>query len=77
MVQILESIAQGLVSDPSRVEVKSELVEGENILYLRVAPEDMGRVIGKQGKIAKAIRTVMKSVAINQNTKVRVEILDD
>ncbi len=77
MVEILESIAKGLVDKPEDVSVKSEYVEGENILYLKVAPEDMGRVIGKQGRIAKAIRVVMKSVAINQKTKVRVEILDD
>jgi predicted RNA-binding protein YlqC (UPF0109 family) len=73
--ELLEIIAKSLVDEPEKVEVRE--VEGEQsiILELRVAQEDMGKVIGKQGKIAKAIRTVMKAAAIRKDKRVIVEIL--
>ncbi len=75
MEELLVNIAKGLVEDPSGVSVTVE--EGENgtqIYHLHVAENDMGRVIGKQGRIAKAIRTVMRAVATRNNTRVVVEI---
>ena len=75
MENLLVSIAQGLVENPSAVNVTVEESEnGSTVYHLHVADDDMGRVIGKQGRIAKAIRTVMRAAAIRQNTKVAVEI---
>lgn len=75
MQNLLISIAQGLVENPDEVTVTSE--EGEDgviIYHLHVAEEDMGRVIGKQGRIAKAIRVVMRAAATRKDQKVMVEI---
>ena len=76
MKEMLETIAKFLVEDPSSVVVNE--IEGEQtiILELRVAPEDMGKVIGRQGRIAKEIRTIIKSVAPRTGEKVTVEIMD-
>ncbi|TAH59444.1 MAG: KH domain-containing protein [Gottschalkiaceae bacterium] len=75
MKELIEIIAKALVDKPEEVRVNE--IEGEkSIIYeLTVAPEDMGKVIGKQGRIAKAIRTVVKSAAAKTNKKVMVEIL--
>ncbi len=75
MKEVLEHIARSLVDEPDRVDVRQ--VEGERaiILELRVAPEDMGKVIGKQGRIAKAIRTVVNAAAVKENKRVMVEIV--
>jgi len=75
MKELLESIARSLVDNPEYVSVNE--VEGEKslILELRVADDDMGKVIGKQGRIAKAIRTVMKAAALRNNKRVVVEII--
>lgn len=75
MKELLETIAMSLVDYPDEVSVNE--VESDNtiILELRVAKEDMGKVIGKQGRIAKAIRTVIKAAAIKENVKVVVEIV--
>ena len=76
MKDLLISIAQGLVDDPAAVTVTvDEPAEDGTIVYhLHVGEEDMGRVIGKQGRIAKAIRTVMRAAATRQNARVVVEI---
>ena len=75
MEELLISIAQGLVEDPSQVTVTKEEGESDAVVYrLHVAENDMGRVIGKQGRIAKAIRTVMRAAATRNNEKVVVEI---
>ncbi len=75
MKQLLEHIARALVDEPDQVEVQQ--VDGERaiILELRVASGDMGKVIGKQGRIAKAIRTVVNAAAIQENKRVMVEIV--
>ncbi len=75
MKQLLEHIAKGLVDDPDQVEVKQVESERLIILELKVAPDDMGKVIGKQGRIAKAIRTVMNAAAVKENKRVVVEIV--
>ncbi len=75
MKQLLEHIAKGLVDDPDRVDVQQVESERLIILELRVAPDDMGKVIGKQGRIAKAIRTVVNAAAVKENKRVVVEIV--
>ena len=76
MKELLISIAQGLVEDPEAVAVDQDEPDEEGVVvfHLHVAPDDMGRVIGKQGRIAKAIRTVMRAAATRQELKVSVEI---
>ena len=76
MVELVESIAKALVDHPEQVNVK-EIAEGNQsiTLELQVAPEDMGKVIGKQGRIAKAIRIVVKAAATKMNKRVVVEIV--
>jgi len=75
MGYLVELIAKALVDNPDQVRVNE--VEGSSTITieLRVAPEDMGKVIGKQGRIAKAIRTVVKAAATKESKKVIVEIL--
>lgn len=76
MKEVLEIIAKSLVDYPEQVDVKEIENEDDTItLELRVAESDMGKVIGKQGRIAKAIRTVVKAAASRENKKVAVEIL--
>ena len=76
MKEVLEAIAKSLVDNPDEVNV-TEIVneDGTVTLELRVAPADMGKGIGKQGRIAKAIRTVVKAAASNENKKVSVDII--
>ena len=76
MKELLIAIASGLVEDPQAVTatVDEPNEEGVIVYHLHVAESDMGRVIGKQGRIAKAIRTVMRAAANRQNAKVAVEI---
>ena len=76
MKELLISIAQGLVEDPSAVSVTVDepSEDGTVVYHLHVGEADMGRVIGKQGRIAKAIRTIMRSAANRVDAKVSVEI---
>ncbi|WP_288311098.1 KH domain-containing protein [uncultured Acidaminococcus sp.] len=74
MKEIVEVIAKAIVNNPSEVQVEEERSGSSVILKLHVAPEDMGKVIGKQGRIAKAIRLVMKAAATRENVKVIVDI---
>ena len=76
MKELLASIAKGLVDEPDKVTVEVDGINDEGVVvyHLHVAPDDMGRVIGKQGRIAKAIRTVMRATANRSDTKILVEI---
>ncbi|MDR1066435.1 MAG: KH domain-containing protein [Clostridiales bacterium] len=75
MKELLEILAANIVDNPDDIYVK-QTVNGDVItLELHAAPEDMGKVIGKQGRIAKAIRNVVKAAAIHQNKRVLVEIV--
>lgn len=76
MKELLTYIARNLVDNPDAVSVNEIDCDGEVVLELRVAPEDMGKVIGRQGRIAKEIRTVVRSLAQRNNTRVSVEIMD-
>ena len=72
----MKTIVSGLVEDPASITVTVDEPNEEDVIvyHLHVAAEDMGRVIGKQGRIAKAIRTIMRAAAIRSNQKVAVEI---
>lgn len=75
MTNLVEAIAKSLVDNPAAVEVKEVQEKQTVVIELKVAPEDMGKVIGKQGRIAKALRTVVKAAATKANKKVVVEIV--
>lgn len=75
MKDLVEVIAKALVKNPDQVSVTAVQNDGGTVLELRVAPEDMGKVIGKQGRIAKALRTVVKAAATRGNERVSVEIV--
>ncbi len=75
MKELLEFIAKSMVSYPDAVEVKETESGDSVVLSLHVAEGDMGKVIGKQGRIAKAIRTVVKAAASHENKKVTVDIV--
>ena len=74
MKGLLEVIAKSLVDNPDEVVVTEKETEKGLVLELKVAPSDMGKVIGKQGRIAKAIRSVVKAAASRENKQVSVEI---
>lgn len=74
MKELVEVLAKSLVDNPDEVVVLETEKENEILLELKVASEDMGKVIGKQGRIAKAIRTLVKAAAYNTDKKVIVEI---
>ncbi len=77
MKELLKTIVLPLVENPSEVEItETEKEDGEILLSLKVASDDMGKVIGRQGRIAKAIRTVMKAAANKDGKKVAVEIVE-
>ena len=77
MKDLLQFLARQLVNDPRAVEVKETQGDTASVLELRVAKEDLGRIIGKQGRTAKSIRTILNAVASRQNRKVVVEIVED
>ncbi|MBP2025175.1 KH domain-containing protein [Peptoniphilus stercorisuis] len=74
MVELVEYIAKSLVDDPNSVNVTSKKEEDELNIYLTVAEKDMGKVIGKQGRIAKAIRSILKATSLKENIRVSLEI---
>ena len=76
MKELLTIIAKGLVEEPEKVSVTADEVneEGVTVYHIHVAEDDMGRIIGKQGRIAKAIRTIARSAAIRNEEKIMVEI---
>ena len=76
MKELLTYIIQNLVDEPDQVSVTERKAEGETIFEVRVAEGDMGKVIGRQGRIVKEIRVLMKAVAQRKGKKVSVEIMD-
>jgi len=77
MKELVVFLAKQLVSQPDAVEVRETQGETASILELKVAKEDLGRVIGKQGRTAKAIRTILNAAASRTNRKVILEILEE
>ena len=75
MKELLEVIAKNLVDKPEMVSVTETSNDRSTLLEIKVAPEDMGKIIGKQGRVAKAIRTVVKYAATNDSRRVIVEIV--
>ena len=75
MGELVSAIAKSLVENPEAVEVSEEQSNGTTVVQLKVAPDDMGKVIGKQGRIAEAIRSVVKAAAAKEDKKVVVEIM--
>ncbi len=75
MKELVRVIATSLVDHPEQVEVTERETDKALVIELRVAPEDMGKVIGKQGRIAKSIRTVVKAAATRDDRKVVVDIV--
>ena len=76
MKELVEVIARSLVDSPDEVVVNEREADRTLVLELHVAPSDMGKVIGKQGRIAKAIRSVVKAAASKEDKKVVVDIID-
>ena len=76
MKEALELIITNLVSEPSEVSINEQDGEKEIIFQVKVKETDMGKVIGKEGRIAKAIRTIMKSIASKEGKRVSIEFLD-
>lgn len=76
MKELLAVIAKGLVAEPESVKVDADepTEDGTTVYHIHVAESDMGRIIGKQGRIAKAIRTIARSAAIRNEEKIMVEI---
>lgn len=74
MVELIEYIAKSLVDEPEKVKVSSQEGEDVNNILLQVSSTDMGKVIGKQGRIAKTIRSILKAVSLKEEIKVNLEI---
>ena len=75
MKELVEVVAKALVEKPDEVVVTERMEGRSTIIELHVAPSDMGKVIGKQGRIAKAIRAVVKAASTRENKRVDVEII--
>jgi predicted RNA-binding protein YlqC (UPF0109 family) len=76
MKELVRLMAQQLVDNPDAVEVTETRGDATTLLELRVAPEDLGRVIGKQGRTVQSIRTILNAVAARNNRKVNLEIVE-
>lgn len=77
MKELVHYLAKSLVNNPDAVEVKETEEEAASILELKVAKEDLGRIIGKQGRTAKSIRTLLNAAASRTNRKVVLEIVEE
>lgn len=77
MKDLVVFLARSLVSDPDAVEVKETHSDTASVFELKVAKEDLGRIIGKQGRTAKSIRTILTAAASRNNRKVVLEIIED
>ena len=75
MKELIEYIAQSLASDPDSVRVTELVEEGQVILRLEVAPEDKGKVIGRQGRVAQAMRVLLRVAAVKDGTRAMLEIV--
>jgi predicted RNA-binding protein YlqC (UPF0109 family) len=77
MKELVQYLARSLVNHPDAVEVKETEGEAASVLELRVAKEDLGRIIGKQGRTAKSIRTLLNAAASRTNRKIVLEIVEE
>ncbi|OGU14308.1 MAG: RNA-binding protein [Geobacteraceae bacterium GWC2_53_11] len=76
MKTLVESIAKALVDDPTQVNATEETEDGALVISLSVAKEDMGRIIGKEGRTAKAVRTILNAVSTKDNKKAVLKIVE-
>jgi len=76
MRQLVETIAKALVDDPGQVKASEEMEEETTIIKLTVAKEDMGRIIGKEGRTAKAIRTLLNAVSTKDSKKAVLKVVE-
>ena len=76
MEDILRTIIENLVEDKESIEINSKEENGKTVIQVKVAQNDMGRIIGRQGKIAHSIRTIMKSLGSKEKKQVEVEFID-
>jgi uncharacterized protein len=76
MKALVETIAKSLVDDPTQVQAAEEMEEDTLVIKLTVAKEDMGRIIGKEGRTAKAIRTILNAVSTKDNKKAILKIVE-
>ena len=76
MKELVETIAKARVDDPSQVKATEELEDETSVIKLTVAKEDMGRIIGKEGRTAKAIRTLLNAVSTKDNKKAILKIVE-
>jgi uncharacterized protein len=74
MAELLAFLARELVTDPDAVRVDAEERDGAVVLHLQVAPDDVGKVIGRGGRIVRALRTVMRAAAVREGRRVLVEV---
>jgi uncharacterized protein len=77
MRELVEYLARALVDDPDSVRVEEITEDDATVIEVRVAPDDLGRVIGRSGRVANAIRTVAKAAATHEDKRVLVEIVED
>ncbi len=77
MEELVTYLARALVDRPDQVELRTQAVDGGTVLELKVAPEDVGKVIGRDGRTINAIRAVLAVAALRRGAKVRLEVLDD
>ena len=77
MEELVIYLARALVDRPDQVELRSQAVEGGTVLELKLAPEDVGKVIGRDGRTINAMRAVLAVAALRRGAKVRLEVLDD
>jgi predicted RNA-binding protein YlqC (UPF0109 family) len=77
MKELVRYLARSLVSNPDAVEINETMNDGTSVLELKVAKEDLGRIIGKQGRTAKSIRTILNAAASRTNRKVVLEIIEE
>jgi uncharacterized protein len=75
--ELLMSLARGLVDRPEQIELRSQPADGGTLFELKVAPEDVGKVIGRDGRTVNAIRTLLSVAAQRRGVKARLEVLDD
>lgn len=75
MKELVEYIAKSIVAQPDKVNITEQSDENGTVIKLEVAPEDKGRIIGRQGRVAEAIRTLLRVKAAKEDTKVRLEIV--
>jgi predicted RNA-binding protein YlqC (UPF0109 family) len=77
MKELVRYLAESLVTNPDAVEIKESENDGASIIEIKVAKEDLGRIIGKQGRTAKSIRTLVNAAASRENRRVSLEIVEE